>query len=315
MQSVAREMPSSLQLHLMLRRVGRALDNDEPIRVFRDGVVIAEEAIQPDLQEGKRPNESERTRGSAAGSRKRPARRGRPPHRPRPSGPATRLSVGGLRRAYRSHVADLQLAYDRVKTWPDEIGMWLAVESSLLSDLDFAATFLIGIPYVPMAQPRSWGFWKYRKGIEWIGPRHTNFPDGSVCAFAPDDGVWVEGGSLTSLVDFYSVWAVRHLFLAEFGRWPGRQQAPGPFYRLIEFREGELCSCGSGERYYQCCRLRDQAIDLLTSKREFNAWSGGHELGDRHPPSSITDFMTGIVGQPPSLSSVHPDCNSNCRNS
>lgn len=288
----------------LLSRIGQALDHDRPIRVLRGGIVVAGEI--PDTRERNDDYETDRTPRSPARPRQGTARRQGPAGRSRPPGSQPRLRFRDLQRAYSAHLSDLRLAYPATRVWPDEKGMWLAIESSVLPGLEFAATFLVGLPFVPGAGPRGWGFWKGRRVTEWIGPRHTNFPDGSICAFGPDEGVWVEGGSLASLVDFYSVWAARHLYLAEFNRWPGRQHAPGPYYRLVEFRTGELCSCGNGQTYFECCRARDLGHDLLTIKREFNAWANGLEMTGRKPPTSILDFVRQTSAAPPSLMAAHP---------
>lgn len=294
-----------MQERQMLSRIGIALDNDRPIRVLQGGIVVARE-VPDHVDHGRNDHESEGTRRPPAGSRKGTARRERATRRSRASSANARLSFGGLRKAYQSHLADLRLAYPATRTWADANGMWLAVESSLLDRLDLAATFLVGLPFIPGVGPRAWGFWKHRGEMRWIGPRHTNFPDGSVCAFAEEDSAWREGYSLAGLVDLYSVWAIRHLFLQEFYRWPGRQYAPGPFYRLIEFKPGELCSCQSGQPYFECCRRKDQALDLLSIKRDFNRWSGGRELPDRSPPAAVSEFVANERAQPPSLENTHP---------
>jgi hypothetical protein len=125
----------------------------------------------------------------------------------------------------------------------DEQGMWLRIESAVLNGLDRTATFLVALPFDAETFPRAWGFWRIAGEYRWIGRRHTNFTDGSVCAFVPTSGAWRPGDSLVQLIDLYSVWALRHLHLEEVGHWPGGQFSPHPFYSLVEFAPNELCGC------------------------------------------------------------------------
>ena len=60
----------------------------------------------------------------------------------------------------------------------------------------------------------------------------------------------------TQLVHLYTVWALRHLYLEEFKRWPGRQFSAHPFYSLAEFKDDEFCGCDAEppQRYGECCK-------------------------------------------------------------
>jgi hypothetical protein len=175
--------------------------------------------------------------------------------------------------------------------------MWLLVRSSVLPGLNKEAAFLVAVPFAEGAFPRAWGFWQTAEGPQWIGRRHTNFPDGSVCAFVPESGVWRVGDSLASLLDFYSVWALRQLYLEEFKRWPGRQYSSHPFYRLIEFKDDELCDCDTGGRYGSCCKPNDLAQDLIALKAGFEA-KMGCRITDRVPPLAVVAFMSGTAPLP-----------------
>lgn len=170
--------------------------------------------------------------------------------------------------------------------------MWLQVESAVLSGLDRTATFLVAAPYAVDQFPRAWGFWNSGQGPRWIGRRHTNFTDGSVCAFVPESGTWRPGGRLDALLDLYSVWALKQLHLEEFGRWPGGQFSPHPFYSLIEFGEEELCSCENDppRRYGECCRPEHIKQPLLTLKTDFEM-KMRCQLTDRNPPQHIIGFI------------------------
>lgn len=301
--------PSSRE---MLTEIGRQLDANVFPHVFDNGMVMpsASEVASSALGE-ETDDEQQRPRGPAAGSRKGTARRKGTPRRSRQAGASTRISGGLLRIAYEAEVASLAKAYPASRVFPDDDGMWLQTQSSVLSGLNYGATFLVALPFARGAGPRAWGFWNSPDGPLWIGPRHTNFFDGSICAFSPGDNVWTEGGNLTSLIDLYTVWAFRHLHLEVMGRWPGRQyslpppnEVLNPYYRLAQCKDDELCGCGSLKApYAECCKPRDLRSDLGRLSQEFVRRMGAR-LGDRKPPLAIADFATG-QGAAPSIRDVH----------
>ena len=193
--------------------------------------------------------------------------------------------------------------------------MWLLVTSTVLPGLDREAIFLIALPYISGAVPKAWGFWLANGEFTFIGPRHVNFIDGSICAFAPADGVWAEGGDLRSLIDLYSVWAARHLFLEVFGRWPGKQYAlcgasqyAQAHYRLHECKDDEFCGCGSETmRYDECCKPIDQKLDFETRAVEFLRSARGG-FTSRRPSTEVVDFIEGRAAIP-EIKTVHIQLN------
>ncbi|WP_157132613.1 hypothetical protein [Novosphingobium nitrogenifigens] len=301
--------PSSRE---MLAKIGRQLDANVFPHVFDNGVVMPSASDVTSSALGKETDdEQQRPRGSAAGSRKGAARWKGTPRRSRQAGASARISSGLLRTTYEAQVASLEKEYPASRVFPDDDGIWLQSESAVLSGLDYGATFLIALPFAPGAGPRAWGFWNDPRGPLWIGPRHTNFFDGSICAFSPGDNVWTEGGNLTSLIDLYTVWAFRHLYLEVMGRWPGRQyslpppnEVLNPYYRLAQCKDNELCGCGSlTSRYAECCKPRDLRSDFGRLAQEFVRRMGAR-LGDRKPPLAIADFASG-QGALPSIRDVH----------
>ena len=150
------------------------------------------------------------------------------------------------------------------------------------------AWFLIGVSY-EHAVIRSWAFWVDALGLPaWIGPRHTNYDDGSICAFEPADGSWGFQEGLVQLVDLYTLWAVRHLHLEVFGRWPGPQAVHRPYERILEIRADEHCGCGCAKGMYsECCRAQDLGRDLIVDAVEFVCWTR-FEL--RAPPPEVLNF-------------------------
>jgi hypothetical protein len=168
-----------------------------------------------------------------------------------------------------------------------------------LPGLGFGVEFLVCLQFAPFPAIRSWGFWTDRG---WIGPRHTNFPDGSICAFDLRDGTWQLGDPLVQLLDIYSVWALRHLHLSEFNRWPGPQSVPFLYERLWEFKDDELCGCGATEdkTYAECCKPGDLRAPAVQEAVNFSLPRFG---GLRAPPRMVTEFQCGLA-EPPATAAI-----------
>jgi hypothetical protein len=216
-----------------------------------------------------------------------------------------------LRAAYEGQVTRLAEAYPTFRGFPDDDGMWLLASSSIISGLAREATFLVALPYRSGPGPRAWGFWTAAAETSWIGPRHTNFQDGSICAFSPDEKVWSEGGDLRTLLDLYSVWTLRHLHLEVFGRWPGKQYGlfdadprVQAYYRRIECKDNELCGCGSEtRRYSECCKPSDMQSHFIEVAGLFLHHTQGG-FNTRRPPPSVVGFIEGRSALP-KIADVH----------
>lgn len=218
---------------------------------------------------------------------------------PWPAGEATSLVCGDVGSADEDALTTVVGAYPDTRAWKQEEGSWLLVESSLLPKLDRRATFLLAISEAKRAV-RSWAFWWIPAiGANWIGPRHTNFPDGSICAFDPLDGTWAFGDPLVELLDLYSVWAMRHLHLEVFGRWPGPQSVAHAYERMLEVRDDEYCGCNHFDRLYaHCCEAHDRRRSVIAEAVQFGFFSN---WAIRQPPLAILRFISG-GGQPPKIS-------------
>jgi hypothetical protein len=145
------------------------------------------------------------------------------------------------------------------------------------------------------SQPRSWGF---SVGTlfetRWIGPRHTNYFDGSICAYEPTDHTWHVGMPLVELFGYYTLWAARHFHLRQVGFWPGPQRVHHASERLAEVKPNELCGCSEGIRAYQdCCRQRDLSEQSLSEALT-------RDRMVRRPPEQVVNFARG-TGPPPSI--------------
>lgn len=224
----------------------------------------------------------------------------------RGSGPSSTPSPDLSARLEAHYTKDLIAVCDAYQTttiWRQKQGLWLLTESLVLPELSRAAIFVVKVPFSEDLV-RGWGFWRYSlAGVKWIGPRHTNYPDGSICAFHIADATWNEGESLVPLLDLYTLWALRHLYLETFGRWPGPQAVLHPYERILELQDDELCGCGRTEKLYRdCCQHKDLthrsrvalAVNFILT----------HTRGHREPPRAIEELVT-KGAEPPGI--AHPD--------
>lgn len=210
--------------------------------------------------------------------------------------------LGAIGRSpYQAEISSVCEAYPGARIWAQGEDFWLLVESSLLPNLPKKACFLIAVSAVHQSV-RAWAFWDINAiGMTWIGPRHTNFPDGSICAFEPIDGTWQFGDSLIALLDIYTVWALRHLHLEVYGRWPGPQSVAPLYERLQEVRDDELCGCGRSQNAYaDCCKPIDIQMKRLPAAVSFCFFTG---WSLRSPPESVVRFAL-YRKQPPIISDL-----------
>lgn len=302
-----------LSTRATLARIGFELDRGARLVVKNGGIVaLSNSAILSTLGEEKF-DVSERSRGRESAPGTPWARPGSTWSQGRGSWSQARGSwtacpaaplLGSAVNTYREEdLKTVYRAYTGTKTWQDEEGMWLLTESTVLPGLRQAAVFLTAISYSQQSA-KGWGFWASSiTPASWIGPRHTNFPDGSICAFFAEDGTWMVGEPLTDLIDLYTVWALRHVHLQVIGWWPGEQAPCHPYERLLECTETEYCGCGSGLRYGRCCRGRDLARDRIADAVNFALSTGGCV---RRPPRAVMDFVSGHRSHPPARSGLFP---------
>ncbi|ESX91363.1 hypothetical protein X756_04360 [Mesorhizobium sp. LSHC412B00] len=280
-----------------LQRIGDGLDARRPVRVKDGGIVILDPQPFSTTVQEKSNEQQQGAGGPAARSRQGSTRRQRSSDRSR--APRAESRIVGLAGNYAGQLENVQRAYPGATLIPDDYGVWLLARSRVVEGLGREAIFLIALPKTSAVEPRGWAFWDQDGHVEWIGPRHTNFPDGSVCAYHPTlDKAWSPGGDLRTLLDLYSVWVLRHLHLAVFDRWPGRQHAmpddlgqSDPYYRLTQFKDTELCSCGSDRRYGECCRPHDLKLPFLSILHAFKRRNLGLGILDRAPPAEIAALI------------------------
>jgi len=276
---------------MMLNEIGHQLDENIFPCIKNGGFVTpSKTAVPATIWAEEKNHEKSGQRRPETGAWTRPTRWERPPRRGRPTSETTQIVCPILQAAYVSELTAIQEAYPNTRIWLQADGLWLVSESHLLPGLCQKAFFLTGIPFVRTRIVRAWGFWG---GVPlrfptWIGPRHTNFPDGSVCAFEPSDSTWNLGDSIVELLDLYTLWAFRHLHLQVYGRWPGRQVARHPYERITELRDDEFCGCGNSDNLYgECCREKDFSMDIAFEAASFLFSAGGM----RNPPDTVVDFI------------------------
>lgn len=287
-----------------LRKIGCQLDSFLFPLVRNGGIVVpSNSAVSPQILGKEYENaKSRKRRAEIQSTPRRTAWQGplvgaRSSDRSGSSGNAASLVSTGLRTKYEAELSTVETAYPGMQHWQSDDGIWLLVESSLLPGLSPKAHFAVGISFTH-GIVRAWGFQgSAAVGFEWIGPRHTNFPDGSICAFEPTDGTWAIGDPLINLLDLYTLWAVRHLHFKVVGRWPGYQAVPYPYERILELREDEYCGCANSHKLYgQCCMESDLARNRIAEAIKFTLRMGG---GLRKPPRAVVNFLLERVEPPP----------------
>lgn len=276
-----------------LKAIGLALDNDVMPSVFDRGVVRP--AVSPDdlkLAGQEKADARQRPTRSATRPWERPARWQGTTGQPRAPHSGAPFVQPGLRSRYTEGVGACRDAYPDLLAFPQERQMWLFAESDLIEGLGRRAAFAIQLPYTTSWPVRAWGFWTTAVSKTWIGPRHTNFPDGSVCAFEPRDQTWLPGGSVTALLDLYSLWAVRHLYLEKYGKWPGRQSVPIAAERLLELGDEEFCGCEHPlGTFARCCKASDQTKTSGADLLDF-------AMKTRMPPDEVVRFAWNPTSPP-----------------
>lgn len=284
-----------------LSQFGQRLDRFGDVRVFNSGVVGWDSQPADVQYSDTEANHAKRkSKRSATRSRKRPAARKRQAGSPRGAGSSGRRECPLVSFDVPAHLAadlaEVVNAYPDAKYFPQTSGVWLVVESSLSSEFSTSAVFAVAIPYDTRHRVLGWAYWKSSQGIDWIGPRHTNFGkgsaqgEGSICAFDLRDGNWKHGDSLVALIDLYTVWTLRQAHLKAFGWWPGKQSAPHPFERISEFKDEEWCGCDNPKgRYRDCCKEADLSVPVRVHRDVFYSLFGS--FGARSGPSDVENFV------------------------
>lgn len=291
-----------------LREIGAQLDQNQFPRIYNGGiikpndtaVVLSKLGKEKDYVRSKQRRPPTRSRQGTSG-------RQRQADRPRASHRTTPIIRTSFRAQYEAELGEIQETYPGIRYWRQKEGLWLLTESSILPGLGKKATFLTAFPFTPTLPAKGWGFWTTAVSNQWIGPRHTNFPDGSICAFEPRDQTWVNGDEIVKLLDLFSLWALRQLHLEICGRWPGYQSVHHPYERLTELRDDEFCGCGNTNQFYgQCCKKHDLARDKDADAFDF--YSSRSNGGVRTPPETIKKIIRDREERPPIITPINYFC-------
>jgi hypothetical protein len=275
----------------ILEEIGCQLDNNIFPLVKNGGIVTPSDSAVSLSTMGEE-KEDERQRKRRSKTRARNGATGRKGA----SNQTTPIICTDFQTQYESELSAILEAYPKTQVWRQPDGLLLLTESALFTDNQQPATFFIMIPFAKKEVVKGWGFWTSAISIDWVGPRHTNFPDGSICAFERSDGTWVKGDPLVQLIDLYSLWAFRHLCLKTFGRWPGRQAVHFPYERILELRSDEYCGCNISDKLYsECCQNKDLRRNRIADAIHFAIESNGCY---RKPPEIITNFIWNQINPP-----------------
>jgi hypothetical protein len=185
-------------------------------------------------------------------------------------------------------------------------GSWISAPVFPVGSEGPRAEIIIAIPSDPTKRILSWGFWRAQQVVRWIGPKHTNYPEGSICAFPAKSGVWTEDMGLTAYLDRISEWTMRSLYLDIFGLWPGTQEGHDVHYRLCHTHPRECCTrCQGLVKYENCCRDLDLSEWSPRSQERFIA-GATCEVGNQLPPLKLVSWVENMCGPPPRIRRVHP---------
>lgn len=288
-----------------LAEIGDAMDRGDYPRIGANGSVAPGPDRSPSKNlPGEKGNHVAR-QGEPAGSGGSEAGQGQGPARPGSPGTegaqAQLLRQPGLTRSVRNDLEEAFAEHHLVGLRVASPVVWLLLEVHPLPPLPDQALLLVCYPLSQNDEPRSWAWW--HTGV-WIGPRHTNFPDGSICSHAKTDGVWSPGDPLLPLLDLYAVWVLRHLHLRHLGRWPGHQDVKVAYERVHELRPDELCGCGSEMRYSECHQSEDEARKPHELYFEFVRAFGVTSYARRPPAEAYRELRIVALGEGDGVSTV-----------
>lgn len=286
-------------VHEALLEFGARIEREEFPWTQTGGLIHYPEAVA--LVTKGNGSERQGKEGSATGSRQGPAGRKGSAHRSRAAAGTVPAGIGAVgERVYRQQLDAVQTAYPGTKVFVRPAEIWLDVPSQLFAGLDRQARFILVLPFDVDAWPEGWGFWARHGKHTPIGPRHTNFPTASICAFDRNGNGWQRGGDVVALLDLYTQWAARHLFNEVFGFWPGPHVYCHPFEALTEFGFNDHCGCSDPRgRYSECCRPEHHKMHLPLVRADFEIKFG--RLDRRLVPPLIRQFVDGSIPEPPSL--------------
>ena len=187
---------------------------------------------------------------------------------------------------YKAHLSEVR-RYFHVTLVETEEGIWLIVPMWPIGKPGPRFTVALYLPPTIDVTPTAFGFRSSGQLARAIGKRHTNSPEGSICAWSDGDIEWAPGDSPFLLLRLYAEWLLCQLFYQSEGYWPGSQSGmvgAEAVYRWNEFDPREWCDCGSQKRYGNCHQFSDAAIIASLKARGKSVAPPLREI----PPSVLT---------------------------
>lgn len=201
---------------------------------------------------------------------------------PKPAGADGREA---LRQRYLGFRPEILRYYPSAQMREVDLGIWITTRIYPLGLSGPCYWICLFLPDNGACSPKAFAFYRLSPVPRSVGPRHTNFPDGSICALTDEDDAWRPGDSPKILLNLYAEWLVCYLFFRIEKCWPGRQVGLDATYRQREFQKNEWCDCGS-EKPYGECHYASDASDVEKLKA-----AGLYEpVPDRAVPPTILNF-------------------------
>lgn len=286
----------------LLLDIGECLETGVPLRAYDGGRILPDHAPVDFINQlGDRRNSNDkgkRARGSSAGPGRGSSGWKGPAHRPGPPAPdAPHLGGEDLTEVARQQVGEVQQSYRSARVWTSPDAFWVSAIIEPIDDEPIGAYLATRYPIASTELVQSWAWWTH--GI-WIGPRHTNYSDGSICSFDLRQRTWDRSRPLRDLWDLHSLWVARHMYLRRYRRWPGPQHVGTPMERYFEQAPDELCGCDSQSslRYRQCCLSSD--AEFVKSLPEF----ARRRPRRRSPPRAVIAYLFGARHVAPAYSEL-----------
>lgn len=288
-------MRLSRQVFARLKTDGELLDTDDLQFVVGSGGEVSLLPIEnKELNDG---TFQQGTAGRQGSPRWQGAAGGEAPAAP---GPPPRFWGGSLREHYLDSLAEL-LAYFDAQVIQQQHGLWVVARVFPLGVDGPQFWLAIAVPFHQDSKPQGWAFLMKGNYVEPIGPRHTNFPDHSICADGEDEKGWYPIDGLRALVSLYSTWLFRQLYFQQFGLWPCRQWGATALYRRLEFHPDEWCGCGKNRRYRNCHMEADALLSEQEAVDEHIA-KFGSPYRKRTVPSAVMSFARSNWNKVPLIS-------------
>lgn len=240
------------------------------------------------------------------GSRQRQGAAASAPPAPSPSPAASDSESAGkdggkaLKARYNEHLKRVREYYPSLISREVNDGLWVIVQSYPLGRDGPRFWICLFLPASAGNDPKGFAFSKLTPLVRPVGPRHTNFPDASICAFSTDDDAWRPGDEPLVLLNLYAEWLICSMFHKLAGFWPGKQSGLDAVYRKAEFKPEEWCFCDSGLRYGECHMESDGlAVEQLKAKDQL------FSHGERRIPPAVARFARSHWAHIPLITELH----------